>query len=86
LTLTYIGVGRTTTYSVGSDDLTSRYPFSIPTTSGTDGAANYHAVTITGLSAEDPQTTSLNSIFHFTTANIMLSGQVPEYSTITTLQ
>jgi hypothetical protein len=86
LTLTYIGLGQTKTYSVGSQDLSSRDPFSIPTTSGSDGAANYHAVTITGLSAQDPQTTALNSIFHFTTSSIMLSGQVPVYSTLTTYQ
>jgi len=86
LTLTYVGLGRTTTYSVGSDDITSRDPFSIPTTSGSSGAPNYHAVVVTGLSAEDPQTTSLNSIFHFTTANIMLSGQIPAYSTQTVYQ
>ena len=86
LTLTYVGLGRTTNYTIGSQDLTSRDPFSIPTTSGTDGAANYSAVTITGLSAQDPQTTSLNSVFHFTTSSIMLSGQVPEYSTVTVYQ
>jgi type II secretory pathway pseudopilin PulG len=84
LTLNYIGVNRNATYTVGSEDLSSRYPFSIPATS--TGAANYHYITITGLSAEDPQTTSLNSFFHFTTSSIMLSGQVPEYSTITTYQ
>jgi hypothetical protein len=89
LTLTYIGVGKTKTYSVGSEDLTSRDPFSIPSmssTSGTTGAANYSAVTVTGLSAQDPQTTALNSIFHFSTSSIMLSGTVPIYSQLTTFQ
>jgi Tfp pilus assembly protein PilV len=86
LTLNYIGVGGTRTYDVGSEDLSSRDPFSIPTTSGSDGAANYKAVTITGLSAEDPQTINLNSIFHFSVSSIMVSGQVPAYSTLTTYQ
>jgi prepilin-type N-terminal cleavage/methylation domain-containing protein len=86
LTMNYIGLGRTTTYSVGSEDLTCRAPFSIPSVSGSSGAPNYHAVTITGLTAEDPQATNLNSIFHFSTSSIMLSGQVPIYSTITTYQ
>jgi type II secretory pathway pseudopilin PulG len=86
LTLTYIGVNRTATYSVGSDDLTSRDPFSIPSTSGSDGAPNYHALTVTGLTAEDPQTYNLNTVFQFSTSSIMLNGQIPTYSTVTTYQ
>jgi hypothetical protein len=86
LTLTYIGVNRTASYSVGSEDITSRDPFSIPTTSGSSSAPNYHALTVTGLTAEDPQTINLNSVFHFSTSSILLNGQVPTYSTLTTYQ
>jgi type II secretory pathway pseudopilin PulG len=86
LTLTYIGVNRTSSYSVGSEDLTSRDPFSIPTTSGSSTSPNYHALTVTGLTAEDPQTINLNSIFHFSTSSILLNGQIPTYSTLTTYQ
>jgi type II secretory pathway pseudopilin PulG len=86
LMLYYQGVNKSATYDVGAVDLTNATPFSIPTTSGSDGAPNYHAVTVTGLNAQDPQTTALNSIFHFSTSNIMLNGQVPTYSTVTTYQ
>jgi hypothetical protein len=84
LTLNYLGVGKTATYTIGSQDLSSATPFSIPSTS--TGAANYRYIMVTGLSTEDPQTINLNSIFQFSTSSIMISGQVPEYSTLTVYQ
>jgi type II secretory pathway pseudopilin PulG len=84
LSLNYIGVSRNQTYNMASTDLSSATPFSIPSTS--TGAANYHYVMVTGLSTQDPQTTHLSSIFGFNTSSLMLNGQIPEYSTLTTYQ
>jgi hypothetical protein len=84
LTLYYLGVGRTATYTIGADDLSNATPFSIPSTSGS--TANFRAVMVTGLSAQDPQTINLNSIFQFSTSSIMISGQIPEYTTLTNYQ
>jgi prepilin-type N-terminal cleavage/methylation domain-containing protein len=84
LTLNYIGVGRTKTYSIGADDISTYTPFSIPSTAS--GTANYHYVAVNGLKAEDPQTINLNSVFRFSTSSIMVSGTIPEYSTLTTYQ
>jgi hypothetical protein len=76
-------------------DTTCAEPFSIPNsgadgnliTSGTaSGTPNYHFIEVTGLSTQDPQTTELSTIFGFNTASIMLSGQIPEYQTLTTQQ
>jgi type II secretory pathway pseudopilin PulG len=89
LNLNYIGVNRTETYSIASDDISTSgsTPFSIPSTSGTTAAgSNYKAVAITGLSTQDPQTTGISSFFGFNTSSLMLSGQVPEYSTLTSYQ
>jgi len=84
LNLNYIGVNRTQTYQMASTDLSTPTPFSIPSTGS--GAANYHFVSVTGLSTQDPQTTNLNTIFGFSTSSIMLNGQIPIYSTLTVSQ
>ena len=92
LVLDYLGVQRNQTYMIAAHGLingapydpTCATPFSIPPTS--TGAPNYRTVLITGLSTQDPQTTGLSTIFGFNTASIMLSGQVPEYQTLTTSQ
>jgi len=92
LVLDYIGVNRTQTYMIAANGLINgapydpecATPFSIPATPS--GAPNYHYVQVTGLSTQDPQTTALSTIFGFTTASIMLSGQVPEYQTLTISQ
>jgi hypothetical protein len=92
LVLDYLGVARTQTYMIAANGLingapydpTCATPFSIPTT--TSGAPNYHYIKVTGLSTQDPQTTELSTIFGFNTASIMLSGQIPEYQTLTTYQ
>jgi type II secretory pathway pseudopilin PulG len=81
LTLYYIGVNKTSTYTIGAEDLTSPTPFSIPSTN--TGAPNFHAVTVKGLSAQDPQTVNLNSVFHFSNSSILIGGQIPEYTTLT---
>jgi hypothetical protein len=84
MNLDYIGVNKTQTYTMASTDLASPTPFSIPLTSSS--APNFHAVQVTGLSTQDPQTTSLSTMFGFSTSSIMLSGQIPEYSTLTVAQ
>jgi hypothetical protein len=92
LVLDYLGVQRTQTYMIAANglingapyDSTCTTPFSIPST--TSGAPNYHYVKVTGLATQDPQTTGLSTIFGFNTASIMLSGQVPEYQTLTIYQ
>lgn len=84
LTLNYIGVGRSSSYVMASADLSSYTPFSIPNNSS--GTANYRYVVVTGLSAQDPATTSLNTFFGFGTSSIVLNGQIPPYSTLTTYQ
>ena len=93
LTLNYLGIGKTATYTIASQDLSNPTPFSIPnntSTSGTSGGTNttpnYHYVMVTGLSTQDPQTVNLNSVFHFGTSSIMISGQIPIFSTLTTYQ
>jgi hypothetical protein len=92
LTLNYLGIGRTATYTIGSEDLSSPTPFSIPNAPSTSGTSNasgtpdYHYVMVTGLSTQDPQTANLNSVFHFSTSSIMISGEIPVYSTLTTYQ
>ena len=92
LVLDYLGVQRNQTYMIAANGLingtpydpTCATPFSIPATS--TGVPNYRCIQITGLSTQDPQTTGLSTIFGFNTASIMLSGQVPEYQTLTTYQ
>jgi len=84
LNLNYIGVGKTATYTIASTDLSNATPFSIPST--TTGAANYHYVMVTGLSTQDPQTTNISSLFGFNTSSLMLTSQIPEYSTLTIYQ
>jgi type II secretory pathway pseudopilin PulG len=92
LVLDYLGVERNQTYMIAANGLingapydpTCATPFSIPSTSS--GAPNYHYIQVTGLSTQDPQTTGLSTIFGFDTASIMLSGQVPEYQTLTIYQ
>ena len=77
LQLRYIGIAQTATYALASTDLSSRTPFSIPSYGGT---VDYQEVLISGLSAQDPQTTALNSICGFSVSSIMLTGTVPSYS------
>ena len=92
LVLDYLGVQRNQTYMIAANGLingapydpTCATPFSIPST--TSGAPNYHYIQVTGLSTQDPQTSGLSTIFGFDTASIMLSGQVPEYQTLTIYQ
>ena len=92
LVLDYLGVERNQTYMIAANGLingapydpTCATPFSIPST--TSGAPNYHYIQVTGLSTQDPQTSGLSTIFGFDTASIMLSGQVPEYQTLTIYQ
>jgi len=84
LVLNYIGVNKTQTYEMASMGLTSPTPFSIPSTS--TGAANYHFVMVTGLTTQDPQTSHLGSLVGFGTSNVMLNGEIPEYTTLTDYQ
>jgi hypothetical protein len=92
LVLDYIGVNKTQTYMVAANGLINgapydpscATPFSIPST--ISGAPNYHYIEVSGLSTQDPQTTGLSTIFGFNTSSIMLSGQVPEYQTLTIYQ
>jgi len=100
LVLDYIGVNKAETYMVAANGLINgapydpscAAPFTIPSTTGTTGTSgvtsspNYHYVEVSGLSTQDPQTTSLSTIFGFNTSSIMLTGQVPEYQTLTEYQ
>jgi len=92
LVLDYLGVQRNQTYVIAANGLINGAPYDpmcatplrIPSTSS--GVPNYHFIQVTGLSAQDPQTTGLSTIFGFNTSSMMLSGLVPQYQTLTTYQ
>jgi len=84
LYLDYAGLSTTKSYVMAASDLSGTAPFSIPSTES--GAPNYHDVLAVNLSAQDVNTSNLSTRFKFNTSSILLSGQIPAYSTLTTYQ